>query len=62
MKAKTGIVETTLETSFYDFTSGFQEDLINSEGYEKIVFCDQPGIGGQQINRERFKIINFCYF
>ena len=52
-KAKTGLVECTEQTKFYDFSSAFREKLEGSD-YDNIFFVDQPGIGGAKINRKDF--------
>ena len=43
--AKTGTVETTLSTSFYDITSKIE----NKHGYKNVFLVDQPGIGGLHV-------------
>ena len=56
-KAETGLVEKTLETKFYDFTRGFEEELEMTD-YDNLFFVDQPGIGGAKINRKRIPCIS----
>ena len=52
-KAKTGLVETTEQTKFFNFSSAFKEKLEGSD-YDNVFFVDQPGIGGAKINRKVF--------
>ena len=62
--AKTGTVETTLSTSFYDITSRIE----NKHGFKKVFLVDQPGIGGLHVTEADYladfgpgKVINLEY-
>ena len=44
--AKTGTVETTMDTQFFDLTQHIRN---LPKRYKKVFLADQPGIGGQQV-------------
>ena len=45
--AKTGVNETTITTEFFDVTAAIAR---KPTCYTKVFLCDQPGIGGLEIN------------
>ena len=52
--AKMGVVETTEETEFFDITSSpIFEGKLNKDFVERVILCDQPGLGGADVNRKR---------
>ena len=52
--AKMGVVETTERTEFFDITSSFIfEGKLKKNFVDRVILCDQPGLGGADINRNR---------